>query len=149
MRTTRSMRFTLLGLASTVAALVLGTGCASTHHVQFAEIDSTRGKLEPFEIQVSDTGVSVQDGAALAKAAAPNAGMKQGAGSIGLILALTQIGPKTGEPTFSDDWADRMVPKILDRCPSGEVTGLVARRETMKYPVISGEIVTIKGYCIQ
>ena len=64
------------------------------------------------------------------------------------VIALTQFGPQTGEPTFSDDWADGMVEQLLHVCPSGQVTGLSARREAMKYPVISGELVTIKGYCI-
>ena len=64
------------------------------------------------------------------------------------IIALTQMGPKTGDPTFSDDWADDAAQKVLLRCPTGRITGLTALRETMDYPVISGEIVTIKGYCI-
>jgi len=129
--------------------VLLGTGCAHMHHVQFSEIDSSRGRLEPFEIQVNDTGVSVHDGAALARAAASTSASATRAVNTGeAIVALTQMGPTTGEPTFSDDWADQMLAKVLERCPSGQVTGLVARRETMKYPVMSGEIVTIKGYCV-
>lgn len=123
-------------------------GCASMHNQQITDIDSTRGTLSPFEIQASATGVSVQDGAAVARALAPDRQSRKQVSWVESIIALTQMGPKTGEPTFSDDWADGLVSQILKRCPSGQITGLTTRREAMKYPIISGELVTIKGYCI-
>lgn len=118
------------------------------HHVQIADIDSTRGELQAFEVKVNATGVSVSDGAAVAKAMTTDAHTRKNVDTAEAILAMTQMGPKTGDPTFSDDWADAAAEKVLARCPTGRVTGLTARRETMDYPVISGEIVTIKGYCI-
>lgn len=127
---------------------LLGTGCASMYNEQISDIDSTRGRLVPFEVQASSTGVSVHDGAAVAKAFAPNKQARKEAGLAEDLIALTQWGPTTGEPTFDEDWADGLVSQVLARCPSGHITGLSARRETMKYPVISGEIVTIKGFCI-
>jgi len=130
---------------TSVFALV---GCASMHNQQIADIDSTRGALSPFQIQVNATGVSVHDGAAVARTLAPNEASRKQVSWIETILALTQMGPQTGEPTFSDDWADGLVTRILKRCPSGQITGLTTRREAMKYPVISGELVTVKGYCI-
>jgi len=126
----------------------LGTGCANMYNEQISDIDSTRGRLVPFEVQASSTGVSVHDSAVVAKALAPNQRVRRQAGIAEDIIALTQWGPQTGEPTFDEDWADGLVSQVLARCPSGHVTGLSARREAMKYPVISGEIVTIKGYCI-
>jgi hypothetical protein len=127
---------------------LLGTGCANMYNEQISDIDSTRGRLVPFEVQASSTGVSVHDGAAIAKAFAPNKHTRKQVGIAEDIVALTQMGPQTGEPTFDDDWADGLVNQVLARCPSGHVTGLSTRREAMKYPVISGEMVTIKGFCI-
>ena len=128
--------------------VLFGTGCANMYNEQISDIDSTRGKLVPFEVQASSTGVSVHDGAVVAKALAPNQHVREQAGIAEDIIALTQWGPQTGEPTFDEDWADGLVSQVLARCPSGRVTGLSARREAMKYPVISGEIVTVKGFCI-
>jgi hypothetical protein len=131
-----------------LACITLLGGCAHLHQLQIADIDASQGELEPFEVQVNATGVSVSDSAALAKAMTTDSRSKKNIDTAEQIIALTQMGPKTGDPTFSDDWADSAAEKVLARCPSGHVTGMTARRETMDYPVISGEIVTIKGYCI-
>ena len=128
-------------------ALLLG-GCATAHNIQIADIDSSQGRLEPFEVQVSATGISASDAAEVGKALSNDAATRRNLDSMESIVAATQMGPKTGDPTLSDDWADDVQLKLLARCPSGRVTGLSTRRETMDYPVISGEIVTIKGYCI-
>lgn len=128
--------------------LVAVTGCASAHQIQIADIDSTQGQLEPFEVQLNATGISIKDGAEIAKAVSSNPETKRNLDTLEALIALTQMGPKSGDPTLSDDWADGAARELLARCPSGRVTGLQTRRETMDYPVISGEIVTIKGYCI-
>jgi hypothetical protein len=123
-------------------------GCANLHQLEIGDVDSTRGELQPFEVKVNATGVSVSDSAAVAKALTSDAKTRRDLDTAETIVALTQMGPKTGDPTFSDDWADDVATKVLARCPTGRITGLTTRRETMDYPVISGEIVTIKGYCI-
>ncbi|MES1179095.1 MAG: hypothetical protein ABUL62_32575 [Myxococcales bacterium] len=134
--------------ACALFAVALCSGCASMYNQQISDIDSTRGRLRPFEIQTNATGVNVHDGATVARAIASDEATRREASFLETVIALTQFGPQTGEPTFSDDWADGMVDQLLRVCPSGQVTGLSARREAMKYPVISGELVTIKGYCI-
>ncbi len=131
-----------------LALALLSSGCASMYNEQIADIDSSHGTLKPFEIQANATGLNVHDGAAVTKALATDEATRERAGWLETIVALTQMGPQTGNPTFGDTWADGMVNELLQRCPSGQITGLSARRETMKYPVISGEIVTIKGYCV-
>lgn len=135
----------VFGLGGSAASL---SGCAHLHHEQISDIDSSAGELQPFEIQVSATGVSVSDSTAIAKAMTSSKRARRKLDTAESILAATQMGPKTGDPTFGDDWADDAAAKLLARCPSGHITGLSTRRETMDYPVISGEIVTIKGYCI-
>jgi hypothetical protein len=133
---------------SALSVAGLCSGCASMYNQQISDIDSTRGALRPFEIQTNATGVNVHDGAAVARTLATDEATRKETSFLETVIALTQFGPQTGEPTFSDDWADGMVDELLRVCPSGQVTGLSARREAMKYPVISGELVTIKGYCI-
>lgn len=140
----RRHRATWLG-----AALASGLwGCANAHHVQISDIDSTQGKLEPFELRLNATGISVSDAASVGKALSDSPATRRKVDQLETIIALTQMGPKTGDPTLSDDWADAAAQQLLARCPSGRITGLTTMRETMDYPVISGEIVTIKGYCI-
>lgn len=125
-----------------------GFGCATAHQVQVSDIDSSQGELRPFQVQVNATGFSASDAAAVAKSFTSDARTQRDLDTAESIVALTQMGHKTGDPTFSDDWADAAALKVLERCPNGRITGLSARRETMDYPVISGEIVTIRGYCI-
>lgn len=138
-----------LRLSLVTAGCALGAfGCATAHQVQVSDIDSSQGRLEPFQVQVSGTGFSASDAAAVAKSLAHDARTQRDLDTAESIVAATQMGPKTGDPTFSDDWADAAALKVLERCPSGRITGLSARRETMDYPVVSGEIVTIRGYCI-
>jgi hypothetical protein len=64
------------------------------------------------------------------------------------IVSLFQFGPKTGDVVFDDKYADVVAQMILDRCPSARVTGLVSLRESTKYYAVSGEYVTVRGFCI-
>jgi hypothetical protein len=138
-----------VSLSSVVLACAVASfGCARAHHIQVSDVDSSQGELQPFEVKVNATGVSVSDSAAVARAMSSDRETRKQVDTLESIIALTQMGPKTGDPTFSDDWADEAAGKVLARCPTGQVTGVTTRRETMDYPVISGEIVTIKGYCI-
>jgi hypothetical protein len=123
-------------------------GCAHLHQEELSDIDSSQGALQPFDIKVSGTGFSVSDGAEVASMMATDQRAKDNIKTMRDIIEMTQMGPKTGDPTFNDDWADAVALKLLERCPTGRITGLNVRRETMDYPVISGEIVTVKGYCI-
>lgn len=131
------------------AVMVWGlSGCASAHHIQISDIESTQGRLEPFEIKLNATGISVSDAASVGKALSDSPATRRKVDDLEAIVALTQMGPKTGDPTLSDDWADEAAHRLRARCRDGRITGLSIRRETMDYPVISGEILTIKGYCI-
>jgi hypothetical protein len=124
-----------------LAALV---GCATLHQAQLDEIDASRGRLEPFELHVSEVGVNVKEAGELASAATRSRGPSQ----LANVVALFQTGPKTGNVVFDDDFADVIAAKILERCPSGRVTGLMSLRESTKYYAVSGEYVTVRGYCV-
>jgi hypothetical protein len=119
------------------------------HHYEIGEIDGTQGKLRPFEVRVDETGFDAQEALEVAKLTTRSPQTRERLNTAQAIVALTQVGPSTGEPTFSEDWADGMLTEVLDRCPSGRVTGLTVVRESADYPVVSGEVVTVKGYCIE
>jgi hypothetical protein len=130
-------------LPAGVAGLTL-CGCSSLHRAQIDEIDARQGFLRPFEIHVSETGVSARAIGTIASVATHSARPAQLAG----IISLFEFGPKTGEVVFDDTFADNVAEEILARCPSARVTGLVSLRESTNYYAVSGEYVTVRGFCI-
>jgi hypothetical protein len=136
--------------ASFIFSLVLFlSSCAYLHRVQIGEIDSnavTKGK--PFQILVSETGVNIQEIGGIARAVSPQANQKS-LKDIENVIAAFQVGPRTGNPVYSEHYADGIAQMILRECPSGHITGLMSSRETAKYPVVSGEIIKVTGYCIK
>jgi hypothetical protein len=120
------------------------TGCASLHRAQLDEIDAQHGRLDPFEIQVSETGVNTREVGQIASAVTGSSRPSK----IAALVALLQFGPKTGNVVYSDTFADVVAQRILERCPSARVTGLMSLRESTTYYAVSGEYVTIRGYCI-
>lgn len=123
-------------------------GCAFLHHAQVGQIDNRdSSKSTKFDIKVSEMGVSTEEIGKLARATKSADGDKLG--NIAEIVAMFQMGPKTGAPVYNPGYAEKLILEIYKRCPTGKVTGLMSIRETRKYPVISGEIVKITGYCIE
>lgn len=121
-------------------------GCAILHHAQVGQIDNRPGyALVPFEIKVSEMGVSLDDTKSLAYAGNSRGGDQLG--DAAAILSMFQMGPRTGNPVYDQRYAEKLAYQIHEKCPSGRVTGLMSIREMRKYPVISGEIVKITGYC--
>jgi hypothetical protein len=130
-------------LALLLVTAALG-GCATLHHAQVDEIDASRGRLVPFEIHASEVGINAREVGRLVSATTRN-----GAGNAAAnLVALFQYGPKTGDPVLDDTYADALAQEILARCPTGRVTGLVSMRETTKIYAVSGEYVTVRGFCI-
>jgi hypothetical protein len=138
----------LLRLCAAAFALATLVACAQLHHVQLGDIDGTKGRLRPFDVKVSETGISLDEARAVANVLASNAD-KGNIGQIGEYLSYFQMGPHTGNGVFTDKYAEGVLDMLYKRCPSGRITGLTAVRESKKYPVISGEIVRITGYCIE
>lgn len=133
-------RALLLGLTLLAPCL----GCTSLHHAQIDEIDAQQGRLVPFEIHASETGLNTKAIGNIASAAARSHAPAQ----VAAIVSLFQFGPRTGNIVYSDTFADGVAVAILDRCPSARVTGLVSLRESTSYYAVSGEYVTVRGYCI-
>lgn len=136
------MRSILAGLG-----LILSLqGCAFLHHVQLGDIDNT-AKGTPFEVKVSETGIDLQEAKNIGKALSRNAKNNKAMDDIAGAIALFQMGPRTGNLVYNPDYARNIGQMILAECPSGRITGITAIRESAKYPVISGEIVRIRGFC--
>jgi hypothetical protein len=135
-------------ILSCFAMLTILTGCAALHSVQVGMIDnrgSDKENLVPFEIMVSETGVSLDDIKEIGKYAGGDLG--NASNSAAETLSYFQMGPRTGNPIYNEKYAEGLQKQIFQKCPSGRVTALVSIRETMKYPVISGEIIKIRGLC--
>jgi hypothetical protein len=125
--------------------LSLLAGCTFLHHAQIGDIDNSAGYRQvPFDIKLSETGVSLDDVKKVAEALGSREG-QAGAEYLGYI----QMGPRTGNPVYVERYAEELVQRIHSACPTGKVTGLVSIRESNKYPIISGEIVKVTGYCLK
>jgi hypothetical protein len=133
---------------SCLLAVALTSACASLHSYQVDDIDSSEGPITPFEVKVDDTGINLHQAFAVGESVVDEKSAKR-LNTAEDVIALFQVGPSTGNPTLNDTWADGLVASIRDRCPSGRVTGVTTVRETNHYPVVSGEIVAIRGYCIR
>ena len=119
-------------------------GCATLHRAQLDEIDGQHAHLVPFEIHVSETGVNTKAIGQIASFAMKSSKPSQ----IASIVGLFQYGPKTGNVVYDDQFADVIAETILERCPTARVTGLMSLRESTNYYAVSGEYVTVRGYCI-
>jgi hypothetical protein len=122
--------------------------CAEMHHYQLADIDATQGALVPISVQVGSTGFNLEEASQVVQAM-QSSRQRQKTAALQDIISLFQYGPSTGDPTFTDSWADEVTGALLAQCPSGRITGVNCIRERMDYPVVSGEIVTVKGFCIR
>ncbi len=143
----RSMRVQI-GSRTLLASCLISSGCAALHHVQVGQIDNRNSSVAvPFEILVSETGVSIEEAGKIAASFQTKQG-NDAAGIAGLV-ALFQTGPKTGKPVYNHRYAERVVYQVHEKCPNGRVTGLMSVRETRSYPVVSGEIVKLTGYCLR
>lgn len=135
-------------LPRSVACLFLLSlsACAFLHHVQVGQIDNRDSEVSiPFEIKMSEMGISTEEIGHLAKATHTQGGKDVSKATE--FLALFQMGPRTGNLVYNEHYARNLVYEIYQRCPSGKVTGLMSIREMRKYPAISGEIVKVTGYC--
>ena len=130
--------------------LLLLQSCAFLHHAQVGEIRHKKNHVRmPFELKVSETGIDMKEAADVAGALSNGNDAAGSAQSLAEIVSMFQMGPRTGKPIYNEKYADKLARAIYQKCPSGDITGLVMIREMASYPVVSGEIIKIKGYCLQ
>ena len=129
------------------AIMMIISSCAIKHHIQVGDIERVPGKkLIPFKVLLSETGVNIKEAGKLISAVTndQNRGEK-----IAQIISLFQMGPRTGNLIYNEKYADVLPELILTKCPSGKITGLTMVRESNKYPVVSGEIIKLTGFCVK
>ena len=64
------------------------------------------------------------------------------------LLALINMGPRTGNPVFTDSYAENILDALYQQCSTGKITGIRNIREAKSYGPVSGEIVRIDADCI-
>ncbi len=127
------------------------TSCAYVYHTQVSDIDNSKDTVRiPFEVMVSEVGFDLQQAGSIAKGVLRDKKAGKEIKQVTDIIGLFQMGPRTGKPVWSGDtYADGILYQIYEKCPSGKITGLTSIRETNSYPVVSGEIVKVRGYCLK
>lgn len=121
--------------------------CAVLHHVQIGDIDSRQGyKREAIDIKVSENGVNLKELEAISRSFNSKSGDQ--ANDALAFVQLFQMGPRTGNPVYDPSYARNLREMIEAACPNGNVSHLRMVRENRKYPVVSGEIVKVEGYCL-
>lgn len=142
----KKQRFCSIRHGGLISILLFLQGCAVLHHVQVGQIDNRNSEaLIPFEILMSETGISTEEIGGMAHATKSRAG--DDVAGIAAVVSLFQMGPRTGLLTYNEHYAKNLIYEIHQKCPSGQVTGLMSIREMRKYPAVSGEIVKVTGYC--
>ena len=126
--------------------MLLGS-CAVLRHVQIGEVDN-RSKGQYFEVAVSEVGINTDEATEILKLTTRNYRTNDVMDGVNAIIQLFQMGPTTGNMVFNESYADTILEKIAKKCPNGTITGLASIRESNKYPVVSGEIVKVTGYCV-
>ncbi len=125
------------------------SGCAVLHNVQLGDIESSpEYSSVPFELKVSEYGIDLNDVKATSSILMAK-GDSQRTNDALTFLQYFQMGPHTGAGVYSIAYVDHMENRIRQQCPSGRITGLMSIRETASYPIVKGEIVKIKGFCLK
>ncbi|KGJ90145.1 hypothetical protein [Colwellia psychrerythraea] len=127
--------------------LLMG-GCSQLHHVHIGDIDQSQGTLTPFTIQVNELGFDLAKTAEIGAEVAKSSSTSEDLELVAFILAISNFGPKTGNPVYNDAYAAKVLAEVIKVCPSKKLTGLTSVREATNVGPVSGEVVSIKGYCI-
>ena len=107
-------------------------GCSSLHMFQQDDIDQSNGALTPFELQVSQLGFNTKDVGELGS----NFGGQKVSNrfkTLELLVYLSNMGPKTGYPVFTEPHANKLLDHLMEECPSGDITGLSSLRESISF----------------
>lgn len=91
------------------------SSCVVMHHTQVGDVDATivlQG--EPFEIMLSETGVNLQELGEIAKLTTRSQVAQRDIGNIQSVIALFQMGPRTGNPVYNDIYGDALF-EMLDQ----------------------------------
>jgi len=124
------------------------SGCAHLHTVKIGERRLAPANATPFDAKVSETGFNVKEATQAVKIIGNgNASVNRTSDTVNNLYSLVSFGPKTGNDVLNTEYADSIGSLSNSQCSPANTVGVVSVRETMKYPVISGEIVKIEGLC--
>lgn len=127
-------------------------GCASLHRVGVGDLpgipEESGPEIREFVLRSSETGVDLGEAAKIAKVASNSRAVREAADGLETLWSLISFGPTTGKAVFTSDYPEELRTQLQAQCPGGEILGLRSVRETMKYPVVSGEIVNLRGFCL-
>ncbi len=132
-----------------MSAILLLGACARVDYVQLGDIDQSQGQLTPISVKVSQFAIEMAAVAEVGRHVATNSAARSQSQEIRDLLALINMGPRTGNPVFDDTYAENILDQLYQQCPSGNITGIRNIREAKTYGPVSGEIVRIDAFCIQ
>ncbi|MFC3679213.1 hypothetical protein [Bacterioplanoides pacificum] len=130
-----------------IFAAIAMAGCARLDSVQIGSIDQSQGALTPVSVRLSETGFDAAASAELGRQLSRGQTSQQWK-EIRDILALVNMGPRTGNPVYDENYAEQLLSFLRNECPSGELTGIRAIREAKTAGPVSGEIVAVDAFCI-
>jgi hypothetical protein len=140
---------------SLLASIMLIDSCAIPHRYTMGDLDATSAPKKHFKIIVSERGYNFEGGITIAQVGLLSANRSanlEGAKDLEylkLLIAVSTMGPVTGQKLFNSDYANEMSDIIFQHCKSGKIINLQSIRESAVYPVVSGEIVRIEGDCLE
>jgi len=133
------------------ASIVL-TSCARLDHIHISDIDQSTGILTPISVAMNEQAIETSEVATLSTALVgvllDSPKISENADELGDLIHLMHLGPRTGNPTSNDRYAENVLEQLYIQCPSGNITGLRSIRESTTYGPVSGEIVRIAAFCI-
>lgn len=137
----------LVRILLSIALTSVLSGCAALHHAQVGDIDARdRKAASKIDVKLSETGINLREANEIVRRLG-NARWAKQSDDATAIMGLFQLGPRTGNPVYSPEYARPIFELLYGKCPSGKVSNLMIVRETRKYPVVSGEIVKVSGDC--
>lgn len=137
-----------------LSLIVLLTSCANLYHVQIGNIDDrNQDKVAwiPIDVKLSEVGIDTQQIADITRPPSKSAQTGEHKEQMGIadVVALFQMGPRTGYQVYNERYAEKVIYQLYQQCPSGRITGISSIREQRSYPVVSGEIVKITAFCLK
>ena len=131
-----------------IALMLICSGCARLDHIQINDIDQSQGRLKPISVQVSNTGFDAAGVVDISRDLTQSLNAKEDLEDLALILTLINMGPSTGNPVYSDKYAENILALLQKQCSSNRITAIRNVREANAYGPISGEVVRIDADCI-
>jgi hypothetical protein len=140
---------------SLLVSIIFFDACAIPHRYTMGDLDATNAPKKHFKIIISERGYNFEGGITIVQAGLLSSNQSANLESakdleyLKLLIAVSTMGPVTGQKLFNSDYANEMSDIIFQHCKTGKIINLQSIRESAVYPVISGEIVRIEGDCLE